>query len=76
MILETHTRKIGNSVGILLPKEALARLNVEEGAALYLTEAPDGSIRVTANNPAFAHKMAVAQKLSRRYRNALRQLAR
>jgi putative addiction module antidote len=76
MILETHTRKIGNSVGILLPKEALAHLNVEEGAALYLTEAPNGSLRVTANNPAFAHKMAVAQKLSRRYRNALRQLAR
>jgi putative addiction module antidote len=75
MILETHTRKIGNSVGILLPKEALAHLNVEEGAALYLTEAPDGSLRVTANNPAFAHKMAVAQRLSRRYRNALRQLA-
>jgi putative addiction module antidote len=75
MILETHARKIGNSVGILLPKEALAHLNVEEGAALYLTEAPNGSLRVTANNPAFAHKMAVAQKLSRRYRNALRQLA-
>jgi putative addiction module antidote len=75
MILETHTRKIGNSVGILLPKEALAHLNVEEGAALYLTKAPDGSLRMTANNPAFAHKMAVAQKLSRRYRNALRQLA-
>jgi putative addiction module antidote len=75
MILETHARKIGNSVGILLPKEALVHLNVEEGSALYLTEAPDGSIRISANNPDFARKMAVVQKLSRRYRNALRQLA-
>jgi putative addiction module antidote len=75
MILETRARKIGNSVGILLPKEALVHLNVEGGAALYLTEAPDGSIRISANNPDFARKMAVVQKLSRRYRNALRLLA-
>jgi putative addiction module antidote len=75
MIRETKIRKIGNSMGILLPKEALAHLNAEEGAAVYLTEAPDGSIRLTANNPEFARKMAVVQKLSRRYRNALRQLA-
>ncbi len=75
MILETRARKIGNSVGILLPKEALVHLNVEEGAALYLTGAPDGSIRMSAGNPDFARKMAVIQKLSRRYRNALRQLA-
>jgi putative addiction module antidote len=75
MILETRARKIGNSVGILLPKEALVHLNVEEGAALYLTGAPDGGIRISANNPDFARKMAVVEKLSRRYRNALRQLA-
>jgi putative addiction module antidote len=75
MIVETHTRKIGNSVGIILPKEALAHLNVEEGAAVYLTEAPGGGIRLSANNPDFAKKMAVVQRLSRKYRNALRQLA-
>ena len=75
MILETRTRKIGNSIGILLPKEALAHLNVEEGAALYLTEAPDRSLRVTASDPLFAKKMAIVQKLSRRYRNTLRQLS-
>jgi putative addiction module antidote len=75
VILETRARKIGNSVGVILPKEALVHLNVEEGAALYLTEAPDGSIRISANSPDFARKMAAVQKLSRKYRNALRQLA-
>jgi putative addiction module antidote len=75
MTLELKLRKVGNSVGVVLPKEALARLNVEEGDAVYLTETTDGGFRVTASNPAFAEKMKVAQKLSRRYRHALKELA-
>ena len=75
MIVELKLRKVGNSVGVVLPKEALARLNVEEGDALYLTETTDGAFRVTANNPGFAEKMKVAARLSRRYRHALQALA-
>jgi len=75
MTLELKLRKVGNSVGVVLPKEALARLNVEEGDAVYLTETTDGGFRVTASNPAFAEKMKVAEKLSRRYRHALKELA-
>ena len=75
MVVELKLRKVGNSVGLVLPKEALARLNVEEGDALYLTETTDGGFRVTANNPGFAGKMQVAERLSRRYRHALRELA-
>jgi putative addiction module antidote len=60
MIVELKLRKVGNSVGLVLPKEILARLNVEEGDALYLTETTDGAFRVTANNPKFAEKMKVA----------------
>ena len=74
MALELKLRKIGNSVGVVLPKEALARLNVVEGDDLYLTETPDG-FRVTSKNPNFAEKMKVAEGLSRRYRNALDELA-
>jgi hypothetical protein len=48
MVLELKLRKIGNSVGVVLPKEALSRLNVAEGDTVALTEAPDGSLRVTA----------------------------
>jgi putative addiction module antidote len=75
MALELKLRKIGNSVGVILPKEALARLNADDGDAIYLTEATDGGFRVTASNPEFAQKMKVAERLSRRYRNALKELA-
>ena len=75
MAIELKLRKIGNSLGVVLPKEALAQLKVEEGQSLYLTEAPDGAFRVTAGDPDFARKMAVVEDLSRRYRNALRELA-
>lgn len=74
MAIELKVRKVGNSLGVVLPKEALAQLKVGEGQALYLTEAPDG-YRVTAGNAEFAHKMAVVDSLSRRYRNTLRELA-
>jgi len=75
MVVELKLRKVGNSVGLVLPKEALARLNAEEGDPVYLTETTDGGFRLTASNPAFAEKMKVAERLSRRYRHALRELA-
>ncbi len=75
MVVELKLRKVGNSVGLVLPKEALARLNAVEGDAVYLTETTDGGFRLTANNPGFAEKMKVAERLSRRYRHALKQLA-
>jgi len=74
MIKETRSRKIGNSLGVIIPKEVAEALRIEEGSALYFTDAPDG-IRLTANNPDFALKMKAAESLSRRYRNALRELA-
>ncbi|MFZ0616275.1 MAG: AbrB/MazE/SpoVT family DNA-binding domain-containing protein [Chthoniobacterales bacterium] len=74
MTLELKVRKVGNSLGIVLPKEALSHLNVEEGDTLTLSEAQDG-VRLTAANPAFADTMAVFESLSRRYRNTLRELA-
>lgn len=75
MAIETKVRKIGNSLGIVLPKEALNALKVGEGATLYLTEAPQNSLRVTPENAAFAEKMDAAENLMQRYRNALRELA-
>lgn len=50
MILELKLRKVGNSVGLVLPKEALAHLKVEEGDTVTLTESQDG-MRLTAGNP-------------------------
>jgi putative addiction module antidote len=76
MVLELKLRKIGNSLGIVLPKEVLARLNAGEGDTLVFTEAPDGGFRVTPDRDDFAHQMALAEDIARRYRNALKELAR
>ena len=75
MTLELKLRKVGNSLGVVLPKEALARLNAGEGDTLVFTESPDGSFRVTPDKSDFAHQMAVAEDVAQRYRNALRELA-
>ena len=66
--------KIGNSAGVVLPKELLARLRVGPGDSIYATEAPDG-VRLTAANPDFEAKMALAEKIMREDRDILRVLA-
>lgn len=75
MVVELKLRKIGNSLGVVMPKETLARLNATEGDTLFLTETTDRGFRLTATDPNFAETMAVAEKITRRYRNALRELA-
>ncbi len=66
--------RIGNSAGVVLPKELLARLRVGVGDTLYVTEAPDG-IRITAADPDFAAKLEAAEKVMREDRDILRILA-
>ena len=75
MTMKTKVRKIGNSYGIVLPKEALHAMKVKEGDTLYLTEAPECSLRVTPGSKKFRELMAIAEKGMQRYRNALRELA-
>ena len=75
MVLELKLRKIGNSVGVVLPKEALTRLNSGEGGTLVLTDAPDGSFRLASNQADFGQQMKAAEDIIRRYRNTLRELA-
>jgi len=67
-------RKVGNSVGVIMPQEALAALRVSEGDTLYFTEAPDG-FRVTPYDPDFERQMTVARTIMKRDRNLLRKLA-
>ncbi|UKO98097.1 AbrB/MazE/SpoVT family DNA-binding domain-containing protein [Nostoc sp. UHCC 0870] len=66
--------KVGNSLGITLPKEILQKLRVKEGDSLFITETPDG-VHVTAYDPDFEKAMAAYRKVSTKYRNALRDLA-
>jgi putative addiction module antidote len=75
MTLELKLRRVGNSLGVIIPAEALALLNVREGDALFLTEASEGSVRLSARRPDFAEKAAIADDLIQRYRNALGELA-
>lgn len=66
--------KVGNSTGVILPKELLSRLRVELGDTVYATESPEG-VRLTASNPDFEAKMALAEKIMREDRDILRVLA-
>jgi putative addiction module antidote len=66
---------VGNSTGAVLPKEVLAKLRVERGDQLYLTEAPDGSFRLSAYDPEVAQQMDAAEKIMREDRDILRVLA-
>lgn len=65
---------IGNSAGIILPKELLARLRLGKGDELYALETPDG-IRLTAFDPTLAAQMDVAEHVMREDRQVLNKLA-
>jgi putative addiction module antidote len=65
---------VGNSAGIVLPKELLARLRLGKGDELYATELPDG-IKLTPFDPQVAMQMEVAERIMRKDRNVLRKLA-
>jgi len=75
MQCELKLRKVGNSIGLVLPKEVLAYLRVGEGDTLSVTAAADGSVRLSPTTPEVARQMAIAQDLMNRYRNTLRELA-
>lgn len=74
MNMSLKITKIGNSVGVVLPKELLARLRVGQGDTLYASEAPDG-VRLTASDPDFEAKMEIAERIMREDRDILRALA-
>jgi len=65
---------VGNSTGVVLPKEILQRLRVEKGDTLYVVETPNG-IELSPYNPDFAAQMEVAERVMREDRDVLRKLA-
>ena len=65
---------IGNSTGVIFPKEMLARLRVEQGDTLYISEGPDG-VHLRVYDPDFEDQMAVARDVMKRRRKALHELA-
>jgi putative addiction module antidote len=72
-----HTLKltqIGNSIGVILPKEVIARLKVAKGDSIFITETPDG-FAITPHDPNFETQMKAAEEIMKRRRNVLRELA-
>jgi len=74
-MLKVKVTQVGNSMGILLPKEALSKMKAGKGDTLYLVEGPDG-YTVTPYDQEFEQQMNAAEKVMKKYRNALRELAR
>ena len=68
-------RKVGNSLGLVLPKEVLRHLRAGEGVEVFLIEGPNNSYRLTSFDPAFGKKMDKAEEIMGRYRNTLHELA-
>lgn len=66
--------RIGNSVGVLFPRELLASLHVDAGDVVFATESPDG-VRITPYDPEFERQMTLARRLMKKRRAVLRELA-
>ena len=66
--------QIGNSVGVILPKEVLTRLKVEKGDVLYWSENPNG-VSLSPNDPTFESQLDTARGIMKKRRAVLRELA-
>jgi putative addiction module antidote len=73
-MVKLKARAVDNSMGLTLPREVTDRLKIRTDDTVYLTEAPDGN-RLTPYNPEFEKQMTIAESVMRRYKDALRQLA-
>ena len=73
-MLKLKVTKVGNSKALILNKEAVTRLRVEEGDTLCLTEVP-GGYRLTLDDPEFERRIASARKMAKKWRPLLRELA-
>jgi putative addiction module antidote len=73
-MLKVKVTAIGNSMGIILPKEALTKLKAGKGDELYLVDSPEG-LTLTPYQQDFEDQMKAAEKVMKQYRNALHELA-
>lgn len=73
-MLALKLTRIGNSTGLVLPKEALAKLRAEQGDTVFLTETADG-LRITPYDPDFERQIVLGRRAARKRRNVLRELS-
>ena len=74
MAITAKVLTIGSSLGVVLTKDVLARLKVEKGDSLFISDTPDG-IKLTPYDPDFAEEMEAGRKVMRKHRDVLRKLA-
>ena len=74
MMTALKLKAVGNSTGVILPKEILSRLHVEKGDSLFVVETPNG-IELTPYDPEFEQQMEAARKIMKKRRAVLRELA-
>jgi putative addiction module antidote len=67
--------QIGNSLGVILPKDVLARMNVGKGDTVYLTLAANGGFNLSPYDDDFEQQMEAARRIMKKRRNVLRELA-
>lgn len=75
IVATVELKKIGNSTGVILPKEAMTRLNLSTGDKFSVSLTPEGGIRLTPYDPEFEKAMKIARRGMKIYRNALAELA-
>ncbi|NBC13885.1 MAG: AbrB/MazE/SpoVT family DNA-binding domain-containing protein [Gammaproteobacteria bacterium] len=74
-MVELKIVKVGNSLGVRLPREVLSRMHLGDGDKLILTEAPEGGYRLSAFDPELEQQLEIAERGMSEYRNTLRELA-
>jgi len=73
--MKLEVKKIGNSTGVILPKDLLSRLKFGQGDWLTVIELADGSLQLRRSDPTFDKGLEIAEKAMDTYRNALTELA-
>jgi putative addiction module antidote len=73
-MIELKVTTVGNSSGVIFPKELMEKLRISKGDTLYVLDTPNG-IELTPYDPEFMQQMSIAEEVMREDRNVLRKLA-
>ncbi len=74
-MVEVKVRRVGDTLGVVLPEEVIAHFQIKEGAFLYLSPISGGGYQIAGHDPDFARKMEKAAGIMTRYQNTLQVLA-
>ena len=73
--MKLELKRIGNSTGLILPKELLARLGLQQGDSVFVTEMPDRTVKLSAYDPEHSKVMEIGREVFREYRETYKALA-